>query len=556
MVTCTGLVNWAALMTPIMYYQVFIRFSLVWRPLLVCCLLANGLVTAQAAPRHTAEDTLRLQKGLGELFVDPGFYSILEDPTNQLTLAQVQQQSWSSRFNANHPDNRAIRNTSSTYWMRLTLHNTNRAEQHWYLETFDSHIGYLTFYHPTNAGRYDSIYTGAERPFASRQYPYKNFLFPLPLQAGQTQTYYLKFQSTSKTSFLSRLRNEQLLAAHTQTEYGLLGAFYGILFIMVVYNLCIYLFIGEQTYLRYVLYVLSCSLLFLSEDGLGFQFFWPSWPWLNSLVNTGTPLLLLLTFSYYARMFLDAPQQLPRYDRLTRMVVLISAGLLLLDMLVLETGLSFWLYMLPYGMIYYAALQVYWKGFKPARYFLLAHALVAISVLFLITRKLGISFFTNTFTVYSMNMALVLEVAVLSYALGDKIKGIKDATIRAQEKVVKQLRKRHQAQDQLVEQLRQNQELKDQLNSDLEAQVAKRTEELRRQSETIVAQNRELLQANGLLALQSAAIEKLNTYLDAGFQHRPGELAGMRRNRHHGNAGQPTQPGTFHDALRQQHGQS
>jgi hypothetical protein len=131
---------------------------------------------------------------------------------------------------------------------------------------------------------------------------------------------------------------------------------------------------------------------------------------------------------------------------------------------------------------------------------------------------LGIDTFTNTATVYSMNAAFVVEVVVLSYALGEKIKGIKDLTIRAQEKLVKQLRKKHLAQDRLVEQFKRNQELKDQLNTELESLLALRTEELRRQSDTISAQNRELLQANGLLALQSAAIEKLNTDLQRDLQ--------------------------------------
>ena len=151
-------------------------------------------------------------------------------------------------------------------------------------------------------------------------------------------------------------------------------------------------------------------------------------------------------------------------------------------------------------------------------FFLAAHSFVAISVLFLVLRKLGIDILTNTFTVYSMNVAFVLEIAVLSYALGDKIKAIKDATIRAQERLVKQLRKRQHAQNQLLEQLQQNQQLKDQLNSELEAQVARRTEELRYQSETIAGQNRELVQANRLLALQSAAIEKLNAELQHDLQ--------------------------------------
>ena len=151
-------------------------------------------------------------------------------------------------------------------------------------------------------------------------------------------------------------------------------------------------------------------------------------------------------------------------------------------------------------------------------FFLLAHALVALSVVFLILRRLGIDTFTNTVTVYSMNVAFVLEVVVLSYALGEKIKAIKDATIRAQGKLVKQLRKKHAVQQQLVEQLHHNQTLKDQLNTELEDLVAQRTAELSRQGETIAIQNRELLQANGLLALQSAAIEKLNQDLRRDLQ--------------------------------------
>jgi hypothetical protein len=378
---------------------------------------------------------------------------------------------------------------------------------------FDSHTNDILFYPFANSPQ-GAIHTGADYQLDSRRFPYKNFLFRLPLEANQTHTFYLRLTSNSKTSFISRLRTEQPLAVHFQTEYGLLGAFYGVLLIMVVYNLCLYLFIGEQTYLRYVLYVLSCSLVFLSEDGLGFQYLWPAFPVLNQLVIACSPILLLLTFSYYARQFLDSPQRLPEYDLWVRRVVLASTGVLLLDTVWLHSGWGFWFYLLPYGMIYYAAWQVWRHGFRPARFFLLAHALVAISVGFLILRKLGINMFTTTATVYSMNVAFVIEVVVLSYALGEKIKGIKDATIRAQDKLVKQLRKKHQAQDMLVEQLRQNQELKDQLNTELEGLVARRTQELHQQSETIAAQNRELLQANGLLALQSAAIEKLNLDLE------------------------------------------
>lgn len=475
-------------------------------------LLGSSLIS-RAAER---EDTLHITTNVDELSLTQDYYSVLEDPTGRLSIRDVRSPAWARRFVPGSQVPANIQRTTAAYWLRLTLHDAEQAERHWYLELLDSHISNILFYQDDH--KFPYARTGADLPFNSRPYFYKNFLFRLQLASNQTHTYYLRLQSGSKTAFLARLRSETVLANHFQREYGLLGAFYGVLLIMVVYNLCIYLFIQEQMYLRYVAYVLSCSLVFLSEDGLGFQYLWPTLPWLNQLVNAVAPVLLLLTFSYYARQFLDSPERLPRYDTWVRRVVLGSAALLLLDALVLRSGLGFWLYPLPYTMVYYLAVRVYQRGFRPALLFLAAHSFVAVSVLFLILRKLGIHTLTNTFTVYSMNVAFVLEIAVLSYALGDKIKAIKDATIRAQERLVKQLRKRQYAQSQLVEQLQQNQQLKDQLNTELEAKVAQRMEELRYQSETIAAQNRELMQANRLLALQSSAIEKLNTELQHDLQ--------------------------------------
>ena len=465
---------------------------------------------------QTAADTIRVAPSLAEVFLDPGTYDVLEDAAGQLTLDQVRQPRWARQFRrASSLPTTTMEHPGAAYWLRLRVRADGALAQHWYLEMFDSHLIEVAFFPPSGAA---PTITGAGRPLSTRKFPYKNFLFRLDLHDQQTQTYYVRLVSSSKTTFLSRLRAEQPLAVHFQTEYGLLGAFYGVLLIMVVYNLCLYLFIGEQTYLRYVLYVLSCSLVFLSEDGLGFQYLWPNHPALNELIIAGAPILLLFTFSLYARQFLDTAQRLPRLDRWVRLVVLASVAGLVLNAVWVRADWGFWLYLLPYGLIYYAAFRVWRRGQRPARFFLLAHALVALSVGFLMLRRLGIDTFTNTGTVYSMNVAFVVEVVVLSYALGEKIKAIKDATIRAQGKLVKQLRKKHVVQQQLVEQLHHNQALKDQLNTELEDLVAQRTTELSQQGETIAAQNRELLQANGLLALQSAAIEKLNQELRLDLQ--------------------------------------
>ncbi|WP_310398143.1 7TM diverse intracellular signaling domain-containing protein [Hymenobacter sp.] len=489
-----------------------------WARLLRCAwraaLLAWALPGSLQAAAHP-EDTLVMAPARPELYLEENYYSVLEDPTDRLTLADVRGPAWGRRFQqlrgSGHPPN--IQHPRSTYWLRLTVRHAPTETAAWYLELYDSHIGSAVFFRPVPGGAataYDSVATGARQPFATRPHPYKNFLFDLPPRPGQTATYYLRLRSDTRTSFRAMLHSGAGLIPELSLQYWLLGCFYGVLAIMVLYNLILFFFLKERTYLYYVLYVLSGALLFLSEDGLGFQYFWPHGPDLNHFIGAVAPVLLLLTFAAYASSFLDTGSRLPALHRLGRGVVLGSTGLLLLDAAVVHSGFSFWLYLLPYGMLYYVGWQAFRSGLRPARYLLLAQALVATSLTFLIMRKLGINFYSNAYTVYSLNVAFVLEVVILSYALGEKIKGMMDTTLLTQHRLLKQLRKKHQAQDRLVEQMRENQHLKDQLNTELEALVAQRTGELRRQNETVATQNRELLEANGLLALQSAAIEKLN----------------------------------------------
>ncbi|MBF9239089.1 hypothetical protein I2I05_16925 [Hymenobacter sp. BT683] len=475
----------------------------------------SSSLRAAAAP----EDTLVVNPALPFIYLQDYYYSVLEDPTGRLTIADVQSPAWAQRFHilrgSGQPPN--IQHPGSNYWLRITVRHPATQTATWYLELYDSHIGRAVFFRPALSPgppgaplAYDSVATGASLPFATRPHPYKNFLFDLPPRLGQTATYYLRLRSETRTSFRAMLHSGDGLIPELSLQYWLLGGFYGILCIMLMYNLILFFFLKERTYLYYVFYVLSGTLLFLSEDGLGFQYLWSDWPRFNNFIGAVAPVLLLLTFATYASGFLDMASRLPALHRLGRWVVGVSMALLVLDAAVIHSGFSFWLYLLPYGLLYYAGFQAYRRGLKPARYLLLGQGLVASSLLFLIMRKLGIDFYNNAYTVYSLYVAFVAEVVVLSYALGEKIKGIMDTTLLTQHRLLKQLRKKHQAQDRLVEQMRENQELKDQLNTELEALVNQRTIELRRQNDTVEAQNRELLEANGLLALQSAAIEKLN----------------------------------------------
>ncbi|MBO2011890.1 7TM diverse intracellular signaling domain-containing protein [Hymenobacter negativus] len=453
------------------------------------------------------------------VMLDTACFQVLADASGQLTLAQVQQPAIAARFGIVPEQPYTMRHPGTVYWLRFRVCNQDSTQRQWVMELFDSHVTHVTWYRPGPNGQCDSVVTGAGHPYATRLYQYRDFIFPLRAIPAAGQTYYLKLRSVSRTSLRGILWNEQSLLVHLRNDATWLGVFYGILGIILLYNLCLFAFVRESTYLYYVLYVLSCALLFLTEDGLGFQFLWPNCPRFNLLANCCAPVLLLLQFALYSRRFLDTALHLPRFDAWLKGLAVGSAGLILLDVLLLKTGQSYWVYGLPYGAFYVAAAVLFRRGSRPARFYLAANMVVALSVIFLIARKLGIELLSeHPMTVYSLNIAFVLEVVVLSYALAEKIRGIKCETLHTQQELLKQLRKKQRAQELLVAQLQQNQELKDTLNTELESQVLRRTTELQQQSQTIALRNQELSEANTLLNSQARTIEQLNQELKRDLQ--------------------------------------
>ena len=58
-------------------------------------------------------------------------------------------------------------------------------------------------------------------------------------------------------------------------EQFVFGIFYGILIVMILYNLFIYIGIREQSYLDYVLFIGSLSLLQADINKYTYEYLWP-----------------------------------------------------------------------------------------------------------------------------------------------------------------------------------------------------------------------------------------------------------------------------------------
>jgi hypothetical protein len=393
---------------------------------------------------------------------------------------------------------------NGVYWVRFTIDHSS-LEKHWLLELPDPHIDQATLF-TFDSGSVKPIgRLGHDLPFSYRNYHHKNLVFHLPVRA-KTQ-YLLRLESRMVTSFMIILKTTEKFTSYALWEYYMLGIYYGILLIMMFYNLFLYFNLREKNYLFYVFYVISCAFYTFREDGIGFQYLWPQFPVLNSWLNQHFELLLLLSFTLYSISFLELRKKAQLIFLIILTDILLYVFLLCLESFWNETyAIRQYLYISPFILLYSVSIYLYRKGNRYIGYYLVAYSFLIISVLILQARLSG--FIAHTFfTVYIFNFGFIFEIVLMSYAMGEKFRISTKEKEHAQKITFLALREKEKAQTALVEQLKEKEELKDRINKELENKVQERTIEL-------AEKNSELEEKNQKLALMSAKFEEMNSRLD------------------------------------------
>jgi hypothetical protein len=427
------------------------------------------------------------------------YLEILEDKAGKIPADQINSPQYYSKFTTKEfGKNFHIEDLNSIYWLKFSIKIKNPYTDKWVLENQDQHIDHFDLFMEDHGKIIPIKSAGYTLPFEIREYQHKNFVFDLPLNSIP-RTFYARVKSSHHNAILLKVRSNRNFSYYALNEYYLLGIFYGILIIMAVYNLLIFLSVRESTYVFYVIYVLCCGLISLAEDGTGFQYLWPNTPELNIVISTISPLLLIVSFSLYSKVFLRLKEQLPKLNRVLDIMVGIYIGWYFLNLLLIHAEYNFPFYILPFSLIYVSAVLCLWQGYKPARYFLIGYSFMFMSIIFLLLRMVGVSW-DNMFILYSFNIGLVFEIVILSFALGDRIK-----IIKAERELA--LIEKQEAQAKTIEQLRENEKLKDQANRELEDKVAERTYQLMEKCLELEISNEEQ-------QYQAEEIQRMNLLLD------------------------------------------
>jgi two-component system, sensor histidine kinase LadS len=424
---------------------------------------------------------------------------ILEDSTHQLTLQKILQSDINSRFHKSSKSTAFLEDTRQTYWLRIDLKYPQSTSERWLLEILDSHIGFVEAY--IKIGKEVKVIQkmGYQESFNQRIYQHKNFLYKIPLvKPHEKFSIYFKIKSDNHNAFIFKLWQDQYFMQYALREYYMLGIYYGVLVIMALYNMMLYFYVKEKFYLYYVFYVLSCVLISFSEDGLGFQFIWYSFPFINTLIDRLIHFVFLFFFTLYARNFLDFKTNLPTVYLILTYILLGYAVYFLAGFIfpIFDPGHFVYVLVVPFSLIYGAATYMYFKGIQSYnRFFLLGYSFTMIGIITVILRKNGVSS-DSIIYVYSLYIGLMVEIVFFSLAQAYRLRIIKLEKEQAQEKLIKQLQENEKVITKKViertHEIAEKNRLIEEKNIELEAQA----EMLKEQAEEITQMNQILNEEN------------------------------------------------------------
>lgn len=317
-------------------------------------------------------------------------------------------------------------------------------------------INTLDLFVAQNEGGLAHYALGVALPFSARAIAHRFPNVRIARQAGPPVDVFIRVQSAVSVQLPLSLYTESGLFQESYNEQAGMGMYYGLLLALLLYSVAVMVGIRDASYVYYVLYLAALGLFSLNFTGYGAQYLWPDathWPLVSLPLSFGAVVALA---SLFACNFLDLARTAP----LIRRVILFLAALGLASGVI---GAFQWapmyatlaltvLVLVASVVITLGAILSALRGYRPARYFLLAWCLLLLGAIAVPLSALG--WIPRTMAAeYGLQIGSAAEMLLLSFALVYRINVLRDKKEHAEREALQEAGRRHMA-----ENLRRSQE--------------------------------------------------------------------------------------------------
>lgn len=342
-------------------------------------------------------------------------------------------------------------------------------------------------------------------------YPFSNETSKakLFLPSNDTLSIFIKYQT--KSGFGTKpelcLVKEQEIFNTVRVTGMIHGVFQGLLWLIALFSLTFFLFLGDRVFLYYFLYVSFFSLYFLGKDGYLFELILPNNPALANLIFASSSMFSSSFFLLFIRQLIIEKKELTHWIKGHLMLFYIFFSMALVSIVFLSMKnikVSFYLINLTL-LISAVYLYPFIYKFSKQRDPVSRHAFIATLIIILFftvgLASLQFNIHVGEVSAYAyMKIGVTIELLFFNIAIG----------YRYYTKEVENRKTR----ENLIEQLRLNQAIKDEMNADLENQVVLRTTELESQKAETEAQRDDIYSKNIILQDRNEEISIQNETIE------------------------------------------
>ncbi|HVK98794.1 MAG TPA: 7TM diverse intracellular signaling domain-containing protein [Dongiaceae bacterium] len=362
---------------------------------------------------------------------DEGHYRLTDalsyahDRKGDWAIEEVARPDTSVVFTPSKDETLAFGYVDAVYWLRLDLVSQERNRTSWVLEIagLGRSIDEIDLFLPDDDGHWSQQRSGDSVPFGQRAVQHHAVLFSFQLPSRQLTSVYLRVKTSGTLQIPAILWSAGRYLENEHHDSLVEGIFYGVLLIMIFYNGFIYLSIRDPSYVLYVCY-LACVLGFaISLKGVGFEYLWPEQMWWNNKSNLVFAELGVLFVLLFARSFLNTPKNTRLINYVIALLILTSIAcfpvVVVAKHYVAASVLSVQ-YVFAVASVVIAASLCLQRGFKAARYYLLAWLGVLVSILVWVLNSFNVihSWWLGA---YVFQIGTTIQVLLFSFALADRI---------------------------------------------------------------------------------------------------------------------------------------
>lgn len=357
------------------------------------------------------------------------YIEYLEDPDGSLEIEDIlldyrDSEAWQQ--NGDHVPNLGF--TQSAYWFRITIVNPTEYPFVRLLEIAYPLLDSVSMYQYEGDELMANFIAGNAILFRSRPIKHRHLIFPIEVSAETQSQIYLRVKSAHAIQLPAHMWEERVFWTEDQPDLAWQFLYYGLIAVMIAYNLFVAWGVRDRIYLYYVLTIASVGAFQMILHGSAYQFLWPGLPDWNALSMAVFIPLSNAFASIFSNHFLRIQQLLPRYYLALRFSIHASFALACLALLVphyIIVPIEALCVLISSSIVGLACLKRWSDGEREARIFAIAWFFFVAGCGLMALNKFAILPY-NWFTENLMQVGSAFETIILSLALTVRINRLRE----------------------------------------------------------------------------------------------------------------------------------